>query len=303
MSHLENLYAIGDDGVVRGARRLRVVDADEVTVSGELGEIIGKLRAENSDDELRATLEALMPDLVDAVALKRERQSRLAAIAEFEAHMPGGSGGPWTEPEWKRYFERNDWIFGHNLDYQFLVEQEPEAYVGGRRLGGGGSQMADHVRSTPGEWSFAVLVEIKRPDTHLLRGHYREGTYRIHPDLSDGVAQAQANCQALVRLSATAEGAEELAARNMAVADPQGILVIGTTAQLTDRPGQETFHRFRRNLWNPTVITFDELLARAKFQVSRMAPSPADAGPASARQALGRPSALSAPAARMPSTD
>ncbi len=300
--HLENLYAIGDEGVVRGARRLRVVDADEVTVSGELGEIIGKLRAENSDDELRATLEALMPDLVDAVALKRERQSRLAAIAEFEAHMPGGPGGPWTEPEWKRYFERNDWIFGHNLDYQLLVEQEPEAYVGGRRLGGGGSQIADHVRSTPGDWSFAVLVEIKRPDTQLLRGHYREGTYRIHPDLSDGVAQAQANCQALVRLSATAEGAEELAARNMAVADPQGILVIGTTAQLTDRPRQETFHRFRRNLWNPTVITFDELLARAKFQVSRMAPSPAEPGPPSARPGWGRPPAFSAPVAVTPST-
>ncbi len=239
-----------------------------------------------------------MPDLVDAVALKRERQSRLAAIGEFEAHMPGAAGGPWSEPEWKRYFARNDWIFGHNLDYQFLVEEEPEAYVGGRRLSGGGSQLADHVRSTPGDWSFAVLVEIKRPDTQLLEDTIEKAPIG-YTQLSDGVAQAQANCQALVRLSATAEGAEDLAARSMAVADPQGILLIGTTAQLTDRPRQETFHRFRRNLWNPTVITFDELLARAKFQVSRMAPAPAAAaGTAPARAPRARPGRVAPPAIR-----
>jgi Domain of unknown function (DUF4263) len=108
-----------------------------------------------------------------------------------------------------------------------------------------------------------------------------------------------------VRLSATAEGAEELAARRLAVADPQGILVIGTTSQLTDRPRQETFHRFRRNLWNPTVITFDELLARARFQLSRMAPAPAvpAAGGASARAPLGRPPVVVAPAARTATAD
>lgn len=177
--------------------------------------------------------------------------------------------------------------------------------MGGRRLGGGGSQITDHIRSTPGDWSFAVLVEIKRPDAQLLRGLYREGTYRIHTDLSDGVAQAQANCQALVRLSATAEGAEEIAARSMVVADPQGILVIGTTAQLTDRPRQETFHRFRRNLWNPSVITFDELLARAEFQVSRMTPAPAEppVGATVARPSRGLVRAPLMPGARPASTD
>jgi len=217
--------------------------------------------------------------------------------------MPGASGVVWTELEWKRYFEHNDWIFGHNLDYQFLVEQEPEAYVGGRRLDGGGSQLADHVRSTPGDWNFAVLVEIKKPDTPLLRGHYREGAHRIHPDLSDGVAQAQANCQALVRMSRTAEGAEDFAARSMSVADPQGILLIGTTSQLTDKAQKETFHRFRRNLWNPTVLTFDELLARAKFQLTRMGPiatDPPNSAPLRAASALNV--AISVPGVR-PTSD
>lgn len=75
----------------------------------------------------------------------------------------------------------------------------------------------------------------------------------------------------------------------MSVADPQGILLIGTTAQLTDKAQKETFHRFRRNLWNPTVLTFDELLARAKFQLTRLGPittDPPDSAPLQAAGAL-----------------
>lgn len=271
--HLENLYAIGDEGTGRGRRKLRVVNADEVTVSGHLADIMARLRAENNDKALAASLEALLPDLVDALALKRVHAKRVEALREFEAHMPGAPGGAtWNEPDWKRYFQDNDWIFGHNLDYQFLVEEEPEAYVGGKRLSGKGSQFADHVRSTPGDWSFAVLVEIKRPDTELVRERkYREGTWSIHPKLADAVAQAQSNVMSLVRRSNTREGAMDEAERELSVADPDGILVVGTTKQLTNDVQRETFHRFRRNLWNPRILTFDELLARARFQVEQMA--------------------------------
>ncbi len=277
--HLENLYAIGDQGIGRGRRKLRVVDADEITVSGRLADIIARLRAENGEAELAASLEDLLPDLVDAVALKREHAKRVHALYEFEAHMPGAHGGAtWDEPGWKRFFQDNDWIFGHNLDFQFLVEEEPEAYVGGKRLSGKGSQFADHVRSTPGDWSFAVLVEIKRPDTALVleRKKYREGTWSIHPKLADSVAQAQSNVMSLIRHSNTREGHVDEVERELSFADPEGILVIGTVGQLTNDVQRETFHRFRRNLWNPRILTFDELLARARFQVEQMVLRAAD---------------------------
>jgi len=45
---------------------------------------------------------------------------------------------------------------------------------------------------------------------------------------------------------------------------PKGILVIGHTDQLDDNAMRMTFELARRNLQNPEVITFDELLARAK---------------------------------------
>jgi hypothetical protein len=284
--HLEALYAIGATGVTRYPRRLRVVDADDVTVAGPLGDVVTKLREEHGDQALSEYLESLAPDLIGAIALKIEHARRLEAIAEFEAHMrPPADQARWTEPDWKAFFKRNEWIFGHNLDYQFLTDEMPEAYVGGRRPSGGGSQLADHVMGTGGDWSFAVLVEIKRPDTTLLGPHYREGTYRIHTDLSASVAQAQANCQELIRMSSTATGAREFDARELTVADPRGIVLVGDTAQLVEPAQKETFQRFRHNLWNPTVMTYDELLNRAKFQVARTAPPETQAGTGTATSA------------------
>jgi Shedu protein SduA, C-terminal len=52
---------------------------------------------------------------------------------------------------------------------------------------------------------------------------------------------------------------------------PKGILLIGNTDQLDDDEKKATFHAFRRNTWDPEVITYDELLERAKFLVARTA--------------------------------
>jgi hypothetical protein len=272
--HLKNLYVIGGQGAGVGARAVRVASAEEVTVSGPLAGVIGRLRAQYDDDELSGILGELMPDLVEAAALKLQLAERLDAIDTLEQHI---NAEDWNEPAWKKWFAANPWIFGHGLAYEFLVDEAPEAHVGGHGIFGG-AQMADHVMGTPGAWRFAVVVEIKKPDTPLLGSRYRNGAYRIGAELAGGVAQAQANCQALIAQAETRAGSEDLAALSTSVADPQAILVIGTLGQLTNEGQRRTFHRFRRNLWNPTVLTFDELLGRARYLVEH----PGDSATASA---------------------
>ena len=49
---------------------------------------------------------------------------------------------------------------------------------------------------------------------------------------------------------------------------PRGLLVVGNTAELSeDREKWSSFERFRQNLQNPEIITFDELKERADFIV------------------------------------
>jgi hypothetical protein len=267
--HLENLYAIGAGGVRRGPRRLRVVEEGELVVSGDLAAIVAQLRDEHGEDDLLAIIEALLPDPLTIVALKREHATRMAALTEFKAHM---AAGDWTELAWQAFFQRNEWIFGHGLAYQFLVDQFPQPYVGGTSLSGSGAQRGDMAMSTAGAWRFIVLVEIKKPNTLLLGPEYRNGAYEIGRHLGGGVAQLQANCERLISSADTRPFAQELARRRMSATDPQGILLIGHTDEFDDDAKRETFHRFRRNLWNPTVLTYDELLARARFLVGRAAP-------------------------------
>ena len=65
-------------------------------------------------------------------------------------------------------------------------------------------------------------------------------------------------------------------------------MIIGRTASLESTDGttlsrerRESFERFRRHLWNPEVITYDELLARARFIVERAADRRSSSGAAS----------------------
>ena len=48
---------------------------------------------------------------------------------------------------------------------------------------------------------------------------------------------------------------------------PKGIVIIGNTSQLNNWDKRNSFERFRRELSNPEVITYDELYERAKFIV------------------------------------
>ena len=116
--------------------------------------------------------------------------------------------------------------------------------------------------------SFTVLVDIKRPNSQLVGKEYRNRVYQLGPDLTGGVAQLQSNCHSWNTTGARqSQNAVALARRGIATYEPKGILVIGHTAQLDNDDKQATFELFRRNLRNPEVLTYDELLDRARFLV------------------------------------
>lgn len=61
--------------------------------------------------------------------------------------------------------------------------------------------------------------------------------------------------------------------------DPRSILVVGTLNQFQTEHGLNeqkfrSFELFRRNTWRPEIITFDELLERARFIVAHEPASP-----------------------------
>lgn len=273
--YLEDLFALAQQGIPSGGRAVRVVDDSPISrllQKGSAIELLSALIAQHGDDEFLRHLKALSPNLAAAAGLTAVHAQHKAALVEFERHV---AAGDWKEPQWYPFFKENQWIFGHGLAYQFLQDVQTQPHYGGVAVSGKGAQIGDNLMATTAAFRFSVLVEVKRPDTPLLRHDpYRAGVYNCGEDLAGGVAQLQTNCRQWATEASKLEANRRL---DIETYEPKGILVIGALHQFdgADKDARaRSFELFRRNLHNPEVVTFDELVERARFLVSSSAPPP-----------------------------
>lgn len=210
-------------------------------------------------------LDDLEPGMVQTVALRKQHAIRQKAVEEFEQHI---GDGDWNESAWQAFFQRNEWIFGHNLIFQFVTNLANQGHVGGTTVSGKGAQRTDMVVNTEATARFTVLVDIKRPDTKLLGDIYRNKVYSLGGDLTGGASQLQSYCRTWVTEgSRQEENAANLQDARISSYEPRGILVVGNLDELDHQSKRATFELYRRNLHNPEIITYDELLERARFTV------------------------------------
>ncbi len=261
---LRDMYEVGSDGLPEGRRSLRVVDSNEsLVVTGEGKDVVSRL-IEKEGNNFFDLVSELEPDLFEATALTKLHRRRRDTVDKFEEELQKRS---WSEEDWDQFFRDNTWIFGHGLAYQFLGQVESQPSYGGVTLSGLGGQRGDYLMSTEAKAKFTVLVEIKKPDGELVKDKiYRNKVYKLGEDLTGGVSQLQSNCRTWAIEGARQEdNAQKLMEEGIYTYEPKGILVVGNTAQLDNHCKKATFEMFRRNLHNPEVITYDELLERAVF--------------------------------------
>jgi hypothetical protein len=134
-------------------------------------------------------LDELAPGLLDAVALKRQHEARMDALAVFEAHL---TAGDWREGHWQKFFENHKWIFGHNLVYQFVTPVAEQPRIAAPDYEGHDGQRGDYLMATEARARFTVLVDIKKPTTPLLvsKDTYRNRVYAAGTELVGGVARS-----------------------------------------------------------------------------------------------------------------
>jgi hypothetical protein len=111
------------------------------------------------------------------------------------------------------------------------------------------------------------LVEIKCPNTKLIQVEDRNGVYPISRELAAAVSQIQIYCNSWGQNRTQDAIYREIEGDYLTVS-PKGILVIGDTSELDNKDKRISFELFRRSLHNIDIITYDELLERAKFIVS-----------------------------------
>lgn len=251
------------------ARQIEIPRAAFSLASREDGHLLDAIRELNQESfsSLIQGLE-LGPDVVltrrDLDTLLKTKQR----LEEFDTAIGQGTLG---ESWWQDFFEKNHWIFGYGLKYVVLRQEQPQSYYGGQRVDGSGAQRGDYLTSSSGNLKFVVLVEIKKPNTRLLRGvtPIRSGAWGLSNELTDAVSQLQANLSIWdSEGSRTSSNRDSLEDAGVYTVAPKGIIVIGNLNELVgDRDKHQTFHRFRNSLQGIEILTFDELLARARFIV------------------------------------
>jgi len=191
---------------------------------------------------------------------------RKGKLAEFEEALQKHAS---DERWWQDFFETNKWIFGYGLNYEILRQEQAQPSYGGVRIDGTGMQRGDFLMSTIGILNFTVLVEIKTRETPLLSGsnEIRSGAWSLSHELTDALAQIQANVQSWETVSShDSSNLDVLEKKGVYTVEPKGIIVIGMLSEFKDvRSKRATFQRFRRSIHGIEVISFDELLSRARF--------------------------------------
>jgi len=289
--HLGELSIIQDESKTKTSK---IIEVDPEVLTPKLLEAL-KGDADlfhsvlESDPEAVRTFVELKLDHADVVSVAY-RKAELDVMAEliadpvfFEAkRVEWECNG--REAVWQKFFERNPWIFGYALDY---IVGEPHAdkleqVTSGFSVGGPGKR-ADALLQTRGLIRSLCFAEIKIHDTDLLyiTKEYRPGCWRPSKELAGGVAQSHTTVQLALETIGTllkekdGDGFEVGEVFNVM---PRSFLVIGTLDQFRNDAGNihhekfRSFELFRRQVVNPEIITFDELLARARMIVDAVAP-------------------------------
>ena len=230
-----------------------------------------KLRLLNDDPELIAQLVENTHSLKRDVSALNYRREQLA---EFRRLMQEDV----NESAWQTFFERNHWIFGYGLSFQFLgaaYEDKLEQMVHGFDVTGRGKRV-DALMRTMGRLNSLCFVEIKKATTGLLGNEYRAGAWPPSAELAGAVSQMQATVHGA--MTAIRERLEPTDSDGWPTGEvfynyePRSYLVVGNLSQFVCDGGinqaqLRSFELFRRNTWRPEIITFDELYERAKFIV------------------------------------
>jgi hypothetical protein len=297
LTRLENVLELDRDQATRLIDMLRAIDA--VPIEGEntvhvddqlLRDVFADPAAMASvyaDDpeRFRALIES-DANASDVIALQHRREVAATMRQWLEdddafAEANAAAGGP--EKAWQQLLEANPWVLGIGLGGQLLTSWEEgklEQTVVGRSIKGVGKR-ADALLRTAGIVRSLAFAEIKHHQTRLLGEEYRSGSWSPSKEVAGAVVQVQQTVHLASRelgdyIQDQADDGELLGTGTF-ILQPRSYVIVGALDQLTGRDGGpipdkvRSFELFRRNLHEPEVITFDELVARAEWHVEAAA--------------------------------
>lgn len=237
-----------------------IVDAPDSNVLSAIRNLSGDKRK-----ALLGNLQSILSEEDVNILLGRKQ-----GLEDFAKHL---SEKDWKEADWQDFFEREQWVFGYGLDYRIQRSFDQQMTVGSGGTDNKDKPVVDFLQTFK---DYTVLVEIKRPNTPIFkttRGG-RSGTWEFSSEFISAVSQVIEQKAKWVAFAQTNDhynraGTAKLLART---SNPNAILVVGSheefskdTNALEAEIKRNTFELFRQESRSIDIITYSELLERAKF--------------------------------------
>lgn len=246
------------DDISTGKGRKAIIDASDA-------HIVERIRTLTSDERetvLRSLAGSLSTNEINLLLGRRQ------ALEEFEQHI---SDRTWSEKDWQDFFEKQHWIFGYGLDYRIMRQFGREMTLGAGGTDNRNKPIADFLTTFT---DYTALVEIKLPSTPIFANNGgRAGTRQFSSQFMGAVSQILEQKAEWLGFAASGEHYNKegqiLEARTR---NAKAILVIGRNSDFVVEGNQretdvrrDTFELFRQETRSIDIITYDELLDRARF--------------------------------------
>lgn len=257
---LSNEARFDIEDISTGTGRKAIVDA----VDRDVIKRVRMMDEKQREAVLRALQGSLSLEEINILLGRRQ------ALETFEDRFKGKD---WSEREWQDFFEQEPWVFGYGLDYRIMRPFDREMIVSGGGIDNRNKPVVDFLMSFK---DYTVLVEIKRPDTRIFRVSRggRAGTHIFSTEFTSAISQILEQKAEWLAFANSGEhfsrdGRRRLEARTR---NAKTILVIGSHGEFeeaedlrTRQVMRDTFELFRRETRSIDIVTFDELLERARF--------------------------------------
>lgn len=219
---------------------------------------------------------------VVAVAYRKEQIRRFELLLrdpDFFRETKERTSASGSEAVWQHFFEDNHWIFGSSLFFSAagaIDSGKLERAVAGPSIAGHGKR-TDALLRTRGRIGALCFVEIKSHSTPLLKGNpYRPGVLAPSEELTGAISQTQRTIQlaeqTIQRSFQSTDAKGNPISAPAYLVRPRSVVVCGDLGEFLSPHGVNeekylSFELFRRHLQSPEIVTYDELLERAKLMV------------------------------------
>lgn len=263
-------------------------------VSGDSARLAESLQREDKEVVLTALQTALGGSLTEKdISLLANRKAELDYFEKLlddpqffdaERQRLATASGSLAKKEavWQKFFERNSWIFGYGLSLvscEALDDAKIEQITTGASMFTGAGKRTDALMRSRGYVSSLLFCEIKTHETPLLMtSAYRPpDVYQPSSELTGSVAQIQKTVEKAVR--SIGQSISDIIAPDgtpagvqISTTRPRQVVVVGNLGQLIEDTGinrekVSSFELYRNSVQGVEILTFDELLARARFIV------------------------------------